>query len=524
MSIIEPLGYTRSLVLQGIDLAIVVGSLLVVEILFWHQLPNQQAMVLMALLMAILPSVFQATGAYECLTVGSVNLWITRALTAWGVLIVMFFIVAYLCKASTAFPRSVIGAWIIVASVLLIAARVILHRVQRGLYSRGTCGQRVLLVGRAANCERMAMHLACHQELGLRPIGCLCDDSSSGKLDVLGRIDDLPNHVAELGVQRVIICTPMSDEPLISSIFNRLHQYPVIVQYAPDFTPFSLLPFQVGDYAGQPVFNLSASPMNGGALLLKWIEDKIMSLVILVLISPILAVVALAIKITSPGPVFFTQPRHGIYGRPIRVFKFRTMHHRQPVSTNTRHQQSTVGLLAPHGLTPALALPFASGSAGIVDSAGTTTTLQMSLAKDVQERNGAMVYGDRSPDDFVQATANDPRITPLGAFLRRTSIDELPQFLNVLLGDMSIVGPRPHPLKLNQQYCESVRELMRRHYVKPGITGLAQINGSRGETRTVHDMKRRIDLDMQYIRNWSIWLDLKIIFLTVWRGFKNGQP
>lgn len=203
-------------------------------------------------------------------------------------------------------------------------------------------------------------------------------------------------------------------------------------------------------------------PMNDAARALKWLEDKILAALILVLISPLMAAVALAIKLTSPGPVFYIQDRHGLNNQPIRVFKFRSMHHK-PV------------------------LLMAGG-------------------------------------EFVQATAGDPRITPLGHFLRRSSIDELPQFINVLLGDMSIVGPRPHPLRLNEQFAEHIPELMHRHRVKPGITGLAQINGARGETRTVSDMRRRVDLDLRYIRKWSLWLDLKIIALTVVRGFLNSQP
>jgi lipopolysaccharide/colanic/teichoic acid biosynthesis glycosyltransferase len=131
---------------------------------------------------------------------------------------------------------------------------------------------------------------------------------------------------------------------------------------------------------------------------------------------------------------------------------------------------------------------------------------------------------DPAPDDFKQATVGDPRITPIGHFLRKSSLDELPQFLNVLRGDMSIVGPRPHAIRHNQQFAGSIAELMRRHYVKPGITGLAQINGARGETRTINDMRRRVELDLAYIRNWSLWLDLKIILLTPIRGFINRQP
>nr|MBA3938187.1 sugar transferase [Planctomycetota bacterium] len=133
-------------------------------------------------------------------------------------------------------------------------------------------------------------------------------------------------------------------------------------------------------------------------------------------------------------------------------------------------------------------------------------------------------YGELTPDDFKQASENDPRITPLGRLLRKTSLDELPQFLNVIRGDMSIVGPRPHAVRHNEQFAKTIAELMRRHYVKPGITGMAQINGARGETRTINDMRRRLHYDLYYIRNWSLWLDLKIIILTPFKGFINRQP
>jgi putative colanic acid biosynthesis UDP-glucose lipid carrier transferase len=134
------------------------------------------------------------------------------------------------------------------------------------------------------------------------------------------------------------------------------------------------------------------------------------------------------------------------------------------------------------------------------------------------------MVGDLAPDHFVQATTDDPRIFPLGRLLRRTSLDELPQFLNVLRGDMSIVGPRPHAVRHNQQFIIEISDLMRRHLVKPGITGLAQISGARGETRTVHDMRARIGFDLNYIRNWSLLLDLRIISLTIVHGFVNRQP
>nr|MBA3709846.1 sugar transferase [Planctomycetota bacterium] len=242
------------------------------------------------------------------------------------------------------------------------------------------------------------------------------------------------------------------------------------------------------------------------------------------------------VKLTSPGPVFFIQERHGLNGKRIKVFKFRTMFHGTPVAV----QGSDGG----PALEPKLSEQVAQSAKRSASRRHKSLRLEAAVAMGIErftneiERLGtrgavlrpsaALVaqrtFSDLSPSDFVQAHAGDPRITPLGRVLRRTSLDELPQFFNVLMGDMSIVGPRPHAIKHNQQFANSVVELMRRHYVKPGITGLAQINGSRGETRSIDDMRRRITYDLEYIRNWSLWLDLKIILLTVFKGFINRQP
>jgi exopolysaccharide biosynthesis polyprenyl glycosylphosphotransferase len=272
------------------------------------------------------------------------------------------------------------------------------------------------------------------------------------------------------------------------------------------------------------VLNLSASPLSEGALLVKWVEDKVLAILILVLISPVLVAVALVVRLTSPGPALFVQERHGLGGRAIRVLKFRTMYAPgtgpapipsalEPLRTALTDDSRTNRRSTSRRFTT----PLWEG-----DSGARLATVS-GYDSDSSSRLRAAT-GDARPEDFIQATADDPRITPLGRFLRRTSIDELPQFLNVLRGDMSIVGPRPHAIKHNQQFLGEIDDLMRRHYVKPGITGLAQISGSRGETRTVRDMRRRVDLDLRYIRTWSLWLDLKIIALTVLKGFVNRQP
>ena len=188
---------------------------------------------------------------------------------------------------------------------------------------------------------------------------------------------------------------------------------------------------------------------------MKRIEDICVASAILMLISPLLLCIAIAIKLDSKGPVFFKQIRYGLNGKPILVYKFRSM--------------------------------------------------------SVME-NGA---------DVKQAVKNDPRVTKVGSFLRKTSLDELPQFINVVLGNMSVVGPRPHAAAHNEEYRKLITGYMLRHKVKPGITGLAQIRGWRGETDTLDKMEKRVECDLEYIRTWSLLLDIKIIFLTVFKGFIN---
>ncbi|MCD5718973.1 undecaprenyl-phosphate glucose phosphotransferase [Klebsiella pneumoniae] len=267
----------------------------------------------------------------------------------------------------------------------------------------------------------------------------LIEDAKSGKLD------------------RIYIALATKDEIKIKEIVSQLTDTTCSVLLIPDIFTFNILQSRTEEINGLPVVSLFDTPLNGINMVLKRLEDIIVSLVILILISPVLLVIALAVKITSKGPVIFRQVRYGMDGKSIKVWKFRSM-----------------------------------------------TVME----------NGTEV---------TQATKNDVRVTKVGRFLRSTSLDELPQFFNVLFGQMSVVGPRPHAIAHNEQYRRLIQGYMLRHKVKPGITGLAQVNGWRGETDTLEKMEKRIEFDLLYIRGWSIWLDLKIIFLTIFKGFINNS-
>jgi putative colanic acid biosynthesis UDP-glucose lipid carrier transferase len=268
-----------------------------------------------------------------------------------------------------------------------------------------------------------------------------------------GDLSQVINDARDGKVERIYIAMGMGDEQKIKNLVKKLTDTTCSVLLIPDIFTFNILQSRTEEINGVPVVPLFDTPLNGINMIFKRLEDIIVSLIVLILISPILIAISIVVKVTSKGPVIFRQVRYGMDGKPIKVWKFRSM-----------------------------------------------TVME-------------------NDDKVIQATKNDVRVTKVGKFLRSTSLDELPQFFNVLFGQMSVVGPRPHAVSHNEQYRSLIQGYMLRHKVKPGITGLAQINGWRGETDTLEKMEKRIEYDLLYIRGWSIWLDLKIIILTVFKGF-----
>ncbi|ENT8517483.1 undecaprenyl-phosphate glucose phosphotransferase [Raoultella sp. FYR_9] len=291
--------------------------------------------------------------------------------------------------------------------------------------------------------------------LGFNVIGVYdesCPEDLSG-LPYIGNFDKLIDDARSGKLDRIYLATKMSDYGKLMKLLAELTDTTCSVSLIPDIFTFNILQSRTEEIHGIPVVPLFETPLNGINMIFKRLEDIIFSIAILTLISPVLLVIALAVKISSPGPIIFKQTRYGMDGKAIKVWKFRSMK--------------------------------------------------------VMENDEVV----------VQATKNDIRVTSVGSFLRRTSLDELPQFVNVLTGSMSIVGPRPHAVAHNEQYRKLIQGYMLRHKVKPGITGLAQIKGWRGETDTLDKMEKRIECDLEYIRTWSLFLDVKIIFLTIFKGF-----
>ncbi|SDJ66610.1 undecaprenyl-phosphate glucose phosphotransferase [Microbulbifer yueqingensis] len=386
-------------------------------------------------------------------------------LAAWAAVCACLLVLGYFSKEGVSYSRLVIGSWFVSTLFLLSAWRYVFRRLLFFLRSRDHNTRTAVVLGVTEAGAKLARDMAAAPHHGIRVGGfyrvqgsnCCGEAADKAGLPVLGDVQDALAAARAGELDLVYIALPLREEERIAEILRDFADTTATVHLVTDLFFNNLLHTRWYHVGGTSLLSLYDTPIEGVNGWLKRLEDLVLSSVILVLISPLMLLIALGIKLTSKGPVIFKQHRYGLDGRPIKVWKFRSM-----------------------------------------------TT----------QDNGSKV---------VQASRNDARITPFGRFLRRTSLDELPQFFNVLQGRMSIVGPRPHAVAHNEQYRALVDGYMLRHKVKPGITGWAQVNGWRGETETVEKMSKRVEHDLHYIRNWSLWLDLRIVFMTVFRGFTGSN-
>jgi len=347
-------------------------------------------------------------------------------------------------------------AWLVISPASVVTLRCAFRLYQRRRRAKGRDVRGLAIVG----CTEIGFQLARNIEKapwsGLRTVGFFDDRPAERRAalprDVaacVGNVDELLRQAADGRVHMIYITLPLRAENRIKSVLRRLADTTASVYLVPDFYVYELLHSRWMNVGGLPAVSVFENPFYGVDGMVKRIVDLVFGSLILAGAAPVMLGCALAVKLSSKGPVFFRQKRYGLDGRPIDVWKFRSMR--------------------------------------------------------VCE-NGA---------DVKQAVKGDSRITAVGAFLRKSSLDELPQLFNVLEGSMSLVGPRPHANAHNELYRKQIQGYMLRHKVKPGITGLAQVNGWRGETDTLDKMQRRVECDHQYIRDWSPWLDIKILFRTV---------
>ena len=406
-------------------------------------------------LSTVMVAAFFQSGFYKFDVVSKPSRHIYKMLGIIGVVFLVFLSLAFALKISEQISRVWVFSWFLASVFLIYVERDLIKSLFYKMAQTGQLSRRIIIVGASEQCEKFLQQIKLNNEPWFNVVGIF--DDRKGRIGntfhgypVLGTLEDVLDYSRRNSVDDIIISLPWQADQRIKGIIQKLRELPVNVRLCPDLAGFLNLKVNYSTLADIPMLDVVNKPLDGGNYILKMIVDKIFAIPILILLFPVLLIIALAIKLSSPGPVFFRQKRYGFNNKPFLVFKFRSMYHK-----------------------------------------GTPET------------------------EMVQAKRDDPRVTPLGKLLRRTSLDELPQILNVLNGSMSLIGPRPHPLALDDEFSKVIRGHFARNRVKPGITGWAQVNGLRGETNTPEKMEARIAHDIYYIENWSLMLDAKILILTV---------
>ncbi|KAF1017384.1 MAG: UDP-glucose:undecaprenyl-phosphate glucose-1-phosphate transferase [Stenotrophomonas maltophilia] len=384
------------------------------------------------------------------------DLWLL--LLAWSGAFALFSVYAVLADVGSGMPRLWLSGWYLFGLVAMTGTRVLLRVQLHRLRSRGLDRERVVLFGLRAPALKLHRLLLGKPEMGKQVVGYfavpgdIATRRGGNAPRRLGELVDLPRYMDEhLGeFDQLWVSLPMGDATPIKDMLKQIERFPVPVRLIPDTTGLGVLNPGVHQVGSVPMIGVRQGLTEQSFRVFKRVEDIIVAGMAVLLLSPVLAMLALGVRLSSPGPVLFRQRRHGLGGKEFWMLKFRSM----------RVHEETAGKI-------------------------------------------------------TQATRNDPRVTRFGAFLRRSSLDELPQFFNVLGGSMSVVGPRPHAVQHNNHYERLIDRYMHRHYVKPGITGWAQVHGLRGETPHLRSMKKRVQYDIDYIRRWSPTLDVRIIVLTV---------
>lgn len=376
-------------------------------------------------------------------------------LKAHGVAMLFFIALTYMFSEYK-YSRAVMLYFGFLGGSLLVLFRLSLRNSLRAIRKRGFNLRHVLLLGEGEAVEILIRRLEKFPELGLRTIGVVTHESSPlrsiSNRPVIGHFDQIKEIIQKNRPDQILLALPRHQYADLDRILALLKDEMIEIQLIPDIHEYVTLGCAIEDFDGLPIVNINDSPLNGWGAIAKRLTDIAASSLAIFLLSPILCMIAIAVKLTSKGPIFYAQERMGLDGRTFRMFKFRSM------------------------------------------------------KIDAEDSTGA-----------VWARPNDDRRTILGSFLRSTSLDELPQLWNVFRGDMSLVGPRPERPVFVQKFRNDIPHYMLRHKVKAGITGWAQVNGWRGNT----SLDRRIECDLYYIRNWSYLLDLKIITMTLWKGFIN---
>jgi putative colanic acid biosynthesis UDP-glucose lipid carrier transferase len=380
----------------------------------------------------------------------------------WMLLLAILLAVGYVTKSVTRYPRSIFLTWAVITPVALIAVTLGMQEFMRRVLMNAFENRSAIIAGYNGSSLELARRLKNNPGMHMEVTGFF-DDRSNDRLNMeggttlIGTLSDMSQYVKDHRIDVIFIALPIRHIKRVMNLLDDLRDTTASIYYVPDIFVFDLIQARSGEIHGIPVVAMCETPFYGYRGVAKRITDIGFSIAILLLLLPLLVLIALLVKVSSPGPIIFKQRRYGLDGREIAVYKFRTMR----VTEDGAH--------------------------------------------------------------IRQASKFDARITPVGAVLRRSSMDELPQLINVLQGRMSLVGPRPHAVAHNEEYRKLIKGYMVRHKVLPGITGLAQVNGCRGETSQLEQMEARVNFDLDYLRHWTPMLDIKIILLTVLRVFRDDK-
>lgn len=445
-------------------LAIIVSSQLASYLHFDAPLgattPIQSGLVFLCCALAFL--LLPQLGLYDSWRGRSKGVMFGRIAASWALVLLIGLFFSFLIHHVGYVSRLWIFYWYAIGVGLLVATRVVVFSTLHYLRRKGWNRKRVVIVGYGRIGQEMHRRAMQQDWLGyeVKAIHGTPEDAASladPTILEIRTLEDIHDYVLAQHIDEIWLTLPIVASGKLQRLQYLLRNELVDIRWIPDTLSMQILSSTTVDFLGFPAVDLNRPISSGLNGLVKDLFDKLFALTMLILMLPLFAVIAAGIKWSSPGPVFFRQPRHGLNGRKFDVYKFRTMK--------------------------------------------------------LHDEHGGV----------TQASRDDPRVTRFGRFLRRTSLDELPQFFNVLIGDMSVVGPRPHALQHNDLYKDQVETYMLRHRVKPGITGWAQIHGCRGETDTLEKMARRVQFDLYYIRHWSLWMDLQIIVWTAFRGWTGSN-
>ena len=435
-----------------LDPLIIMGMLYATSMVYGEPFTGY-SLVLMVLAFFISSAVYQHVDPYRTWRSGRITAYARDIFMGWIVTAVILVFLGNVSGLAYHYDEAVVFSWFLATPFALLMSHLAARHVGTDPAKESEV-RSVVIVGANEVGTKFAATVERMPNLFLSVRGFFDDRTADRRKSglshpVLGNMGEVAGFVRDHHIKMIFISQPISAQPRIRKLIDELQDTTASVYFLPDVYIFDLMQARFDNVGGMPVIAICETPFMGLNSTIKRGSDIVLSIIILVLLAPLMLAIAVAVRMSSPGPIIFRQRRYGLYGEEIIVYKFRSM-----------------------------------------------TVME----------NGNTV---------VQAQKNDQRLTKIGGFLRRTSLDELPQFINVLQGRMSIVGPRPHAVAHNEQYRKLIKGYMLRHKVKPGITGWAQVNGLRGETATLDKMEARIQYDLDYLRNWSLWLDLWIVLKTV---------